>query len=164
MYLHSCKYAHAYQVCAKVKLKIMWSTLFCCCCRSPWLQQTQGQLDFLWLGTQIKPDWASIQWTSLVIVSIQSGRIELCGSSFCFLKQAPTCSEGSESAGMGGIKVTSQRHGSAAVNKAASTVNSSISQDLRGLMVDVSHQWGMCTQAVDLVHLCFFFSFLFFLF
>lgn len=78
-------------------------------------------------------------------------RIELrvCGSPFYFLKQAPTRSEGGESAGMGGIKVTSQCHGSGKVNNAASAVNSSISQDLRGLLMIASHWGGMCTQAAN---------------
>lgn len=37
---------------------------------------------------------------------------------------------------MGGIEVTSQRRGSGEINNAASDVNSSIAQDLRGLLVD----------------------------
>lgn len=124
--LHSKKFAaHLGQVCAEAYFSIQVLKK----CGHHSIQQTQGHVAVAFCFSIMKE--MSIRGLVLSLEGVP-------GSPFCFLKHVPTRTKGSKSAGMGGIKVTSQRRGSGEANNAASTVNSSIALDLRGLLLIVS--------------------------
>lgn len=103
---------------------------------------------------RFKPEWASIKWNPFPItgkVSIQTLGLssEFVEALFISWNRPPHALKAARVLVWVALSLTSQRHGSGKVNNAASAVNSSISQDLRGLLMIASHWGGMCTQAAN---------------